>query len=448
MKVDLLNGKIRPTFFTLFASAIGSTIITTVYSTVDMMCIGHHSGPDATASIACVNPLWALMFAPGVLAGVGGSVMMSNRKASGNKDAANGYFTISFILAALCAFIVALPFLFFPEPILKIFGAEGRVLQYSLEYIKPVAFIAPTFTLSACLATFMRNDGEAFTPTVATAVGGVTNIILDLLLVFVFDLGVFGAGLATSIGQTVAFLILLSYFFTKKCDLKLTVPKNVGEKLYRISTLGASAFIIEISSGLTVTVYNRIIISDFSNEHLAVYGTASTFVIMLICLFNGIGTALQPLASFNYGACKPDRVRKALSISLKLTLFLGVIFLVVCQAIPGAILKMYMDVNDAVMAIGPEIFRIYTLCIIMTGVSITSTFFLQSILKRGYSLIISLARGLVFPLLFVFVLPLLFGKDAIWWSIPAAEAVTFILSLIFLLKGKKNLQYPIFSEDI
>ena len=443
MKLDLANDKINKIFYTLFASALGSTIISTIYATVDLICIGHYSGPAATAAISFVNPLWGLMIGPGLLAGVGGSVMMSNRKASGNVEAANAYYTISLVLSLIFSAIIFVAYNFFPYQLLSFFGAEGITLEYGVTYMRPVAVIAPTFTMSACLSSFMRNDGEAVTPTVATAIGGVVNMFLDVFLVFGLDLGLLGAGLATAIGQTVAFLILASYFLRKKCTIKLVKPKRVMEKTSRIVTLGASAFILELAFAATITVFNKQINDRFGEAELAVFSTASTVVIMFICLFNAIGTALQPIASTAYGGGRRDRVDKSLSISLKLALLLGIVFFALAELFPGAILKIYMDVSDEVMAVGPRIFRIYSLGIIFAGISTVSTYYFQSVLKRDFSMYVSLSRGLVLPIALAILLPVLFGSEAIWWATVAAELITFLLTVFFILREKKRINAPV-----
>ncbi|MBQ7362825.1 MAG: hypothetical protein IJW48_00070 [Clostridia bacterium] len=438
MKVNLLGGKIHTAFLTLFASALGSTIISTIYSTVDMMCVGQHSGPTAAAALACVNPLWALMMAPGVLAGVGGSVMMSNRKAGGNLDEARGFYTLSVIIAAIMSALVCAILLIFPRELLTFFGGEGQRLDYAVTYMLPIAIISPTFTMSATLSAFMRNDGEAFTPTFATAIGGGLNIFLDVFLVFGCNLGVLGAGLATAIGQTVAFLIMAAYFFRKKCTLKFTKIKHLGNKLTKIFTLGASAFILELAFAITATAYNKMILNLFTEEHLAVFGTASTVAVMFYCLYNAVGTALQPLVSANYGAGAHERVNKTLKISLAASVALGVAFTLLTQLLPDVILKIYMDVTDGVMKIGPPIVRIYNMAIGFTGISIVLTFYFQSVLRRGASVCISLCRGVIFPLLFVFAFPAIFGADALFYSMPIAELMTFIIALLLLFFAKKR----------
>jgi len=445
MKVNLLEGRVRSTFFTLLASALGSTIISTIYSTVDIICVGQHSGPSATAALACINPLWALMMAPGVLAGVGGSVMMSNRKGSGNLSEARGYYTLSVIISVIMSAVVCASLLIFPRELITFFGGEGTRLEYALTYMLPIAIISPTFTLSATLSAFMRNDGEAFTPTFATAVGGALNIVLDIFLVSTCNLGVFGAGLATAIGQTVAFIIIATYFFKKKCTLKFTVIKHIGSKLAKIFTLGASAFILELAFAVTSTAYNKIILGLFTEDHLAVYGTASTVAVMFYCLYNAVGTALQPLVSANYGAGRGDRVSGTLKIALFVTVILGVLFTLISELFPDIILRMYMDVTDEVMRIGPPIIRIYNIAIGLTGVSILLTFYFQSVLRRGASVCISMCRGVLFPLAFVFSFPHLFGSEALFYSMPAAELVTFIIALLLFFFKREDTKKTINS---
>ena len=432
MKVDLINGKVNKTFFTLLFSAIASTIITTVYSTIDMICVGHYCGPDGAAAIACINPLWALMFAFGVLAGVGGSVMMSNRRGAGDEHAANEFYTVATAIAAVAAVTLLIAYSFFTRPLIALFGADGNVLELGVDYMQAMCFSVPTFTMCACLATFMRSDGEAIIPTLATIVGGVINAVLDVLLVFTFDMGIKGAGLATGIGQFVAFSIIASYFFTKKCNLKITKPTHISDTLIKICTVGSAAFVIEISSGIATAVHNIVIMDNLTKAHLAVYGTAATVVIMFYCLFNGIGTALQPMVATAFGASNSERIRKTLKLSFVTAIAMGVFFFALCEIFPGTILKIYMDVTPEVMEIGPRIVRLYSLALPMMGLCMVCNYYFQSTLHRTASLIISLLRCLVFPLIFVFTLPLAFGYDYLWLAVPIGEILTCAIAFLII----------------
>ena len=448
MKVDLLNGKLNKTYFTMLFSAIASTIVTTIYSTVDMICIGHYAGPDGAASVACTNPLWALMFAFGVLTGVGGAVMMSNRRGAGNEKAANEYFTVALITCAILAAILVTVYIIFLEPLLILFGGTGNVLKLSVEYMRAMMFAVPSFTLCACCATFVRNDGEALIPTVATIIGGVLNIFLDIFLVFTCDMGVKGAGLATGIGQFVAFLIILSYFFTKKCKLKLTKIEHIPSTLFRIVTVGLSAFVLEITSGVTTAVHNITITEHLSNAHLAVYGTTSTVVTMFYCLFNGIGTATQPLIATAYGANNTDRVKKTLKLAFLTALVMSTVFFILCEAFPETILRIYMDVTDEVLEVGPRIVRLYAIAVLAMGYGMVLNYYFQSTLMRSACVITSILRGLVFPVTFVLTLPLVLGYDFIWLGIPLAEILTALIALLIFIPQIKTLSTNKMPENI
>ena len=439
MKVDLLNGKLNKTYFTMLFSAIASTIVTTIYSTVDMICVGHYAGPDGAASIACVNPLWALMFAFGLLTGVGGAVMMANRRGAGNEQAANEYFTVAITVCMILSAVLVISYAIFLEPLLELFGAKGNVLKLSIDYMRAMLFSVPTFTMCACLATFARNDGEALIPTIATIVGGVLNMFLDVFLVFTCDMGVKGAGLATGIGQAVAFLIVLSYFFTKKCNLKLTKIEHLPSVLYKIVTVGFAVFLIEITSGVTTAVHNILITDNLSDAHLAVYGTTATLIIMFVCLFNGIGTAMQPLVATAYGAGNSERVTKTLRLAFLTAIVMSAIFFIVCQIFPETILRIYMDVDENVLAIGPRIIRLYSTSLIVIGFTLVCNYYFQSTLMKSACVLISMLRGLVFPVLFVFTLPLVFGYDFIWIAVPVGEALTAAVAItIFTISFKSR----------
>ncbi len=438
--MNLARDRVSGLYFKMLFSALGSTIVTTIYSSVDCICMGQYAGPLGSAAVACVNPLWPIMFAPGLLVGVGGSIMMNNRRGSGNSRDADGYFTISFIFALVTSVITTLAFVLFPEPILRFFGAEGEVLKYSIEYMRPLSVSAPTFTMCAAITPFIRGDGETVIPTVATIIGGIFNMFGDVFFVFDFGLGLglFGAGLATALGQTVAFVIVIFYFFRRKCKLKLAKPDKILTRTRHIFSVGFSAFVIELASGITGLVFIRVIMSGLGDTHLAVYGTASTVLVLFYCLFYATGTALQPIVATSHGAGEPERSRAALRIALISAGAMGILFLLFTLIFPELILRFYMDVTDEVLLVGPDIVRAYTAALPVAGISIVASYYLQSVLRQGFSVLISLLRGLVLPVLLVLAMPPLFGYESIWWSIPLAELATVAVSVVLLFIDRKK----------
>lgn len=447
MKVDLLNGNLKKTYFTLLISAIASTIVSTIYSTVDMICVGHYAGPAGAAAIVCINPLWALIFAFGFLCGVGGSVMMANRRGAGDEASANEYYTVATVMSMIFSVILLSVYSIFTEPLLVLFGAEGEVLELGLEYMRGMLFSLPTFTMCACLSTFMRSDGEAIIPTVATITGGVLNMILDVVLVFGFDMGTKGAGLATGIGQAVAFTIILTYFLTKKCTLKFTKPSRIPTTILKIVTVGFSAFIIDLTSGVTSAVHNVTIANHLTTAHLAVYGTVSIIVIMFTSLFSGIGTAMQPMVAIGFGAGDNKRIFGVIRLSFLSALVMGVLFLSICQFFPETLIRVYMEATEDVLLVGPRIIRLYSMALPITGICLVCNYYLQATLHRRDSVIISLLRGLILPVALVFVLTRTIGYDYIWLAIPFGEMLTCIVAILILLPMLKSLTHKKAAES-
>ncbi len=440
--MNFLKDDVKKLYFTLLASSIGSTLVTNIYSTVDSVAIGHYAGPVGSAAISCLNPLWPLMLVLGIVAGVGGSVMMTNRRGAGREKDANEFFTMAMLISLIAASIISITFLLFMEPLLRFFGAEGEVLKFALEYARPIAVVAPTFTLCMTSSCFVRNDGEAILPTVATIVGGVFNIFGDIFFVFDFGLGLgaLGAGLATALGQLISFVMIASYFFRKKCKLKFTKITKPATKSLLLSSVGASAGITEISFFANTVVFNKIIMKNLGDTHLAIYGVASTFFILICCFFYATGSAAQPIISTNYGAGNHTRVNKTLLVAILTASSIGVVFFVFSEAFPTLILKVYMNASDEVIKLAPSIMRTCFLGLSVAGISVVSSYYLQSCLKRGTASLISALRGIILPVFFAFTFPGVFGYNSIWWALPLSEfitAITAILCLIFTSIKKK-----------
>ena len=180
--MNFAKDDVKKLYFTLLASSIGSALVTNIYSTVDSVAIGHYAGPVGSAAISCLNPLWPIMLIFGIISGIGGSVMMANRMGAGNEKEGQEYFTVATLLSLLFSALVAISYILFPRQLLGFFGAEGEALELGVQYMQSIAIISPTYTMCACLSSFQRNSGDAVTPTVATIVGGVSNIFLDIFL--------------------------------------------------------------------------------------------------------------------------------------------------------------------------------------------------------------------------------------------------------------------------
>mgnify|MGYP002569552781 FL=1 len=220
--MDLLTSKIKPMYFKYLTAAFGSALISSIYGVVDMAIVGQYQGPSGTAALAVVAPIWNIIYSLGLLMGIGGSVLFSTLrgKSENNRKESNEYFTAALIGVGVLAVITWVGVIFFDRQLLILFGAEGTLLPLAQSYLFPVKFVVPSFLLTQLMAAFLRNDGNPGLATKAVIFGGVFNVFGDWFFVFVLNMGIMGAGLATAMGSAFSLLIMLTHFRSKKNTLK------------------------------------------------------------------------------------------------------------------------------------------------------------------------------------------------------------------------------------
>ena len=439
--MDLLHGNIRSVFTKFVSASIGSSLIVSIYTLVDMIAVGQYEGPLGSAAMACLQPMFTLFIALGLLFGIGGSVMFSITRGQGAVDKSNQFFTVATVASLVVSAVVLLAFVLFQAQLLTLFGADADLLPYCLSYTRWLTLAVPFFLMAQVLSAFLRNDNAPFLATLSTILGGGFNIFGDWFFVFEKDMGIAGAGLATFLGQVITVVVLLYHFFRKQNTLRFVRPQHLWGDLRAVCTTGFAPFIVDISLGATIALFNNQILRLSDADHLAVYGVITNCVVLFQCSFYAVGQAIQPLVSINHGAQQHDRVRQLLRLSLITAAGMGVLFCGVTELFPTPILRLFMDVTDSVLAIGPAILRVYGIGFLLMGGSIVASYYFQSILQSGRSLLISLLRGFFFSAALLVLLPILFGFDAIWWGIPVAELLTLLVSV--LLRKKAASEPPV-----
>ncbi len=433
---------LRRTYCKYLFAAFGSAVVTSIYSIVDLACVGQYEGPVGAAAMSVITPMWSVIISIGMLFGIGGSVVLAIARGEGKESRANACFTCTLVVSLILTAVVTIVFVLRIEDILRIFGAEGETLVYAVRYARWIAVAVPFFMMGQVLLAFVRNDGAPVLAGMSIICGGVLNIIGDIYLVFVRDMGIEGAGLATAAGQAVAFLILCTHFLSRRNGLKLIFGRKNGCGLRQIPGLlkealaaGLSPFLVDISFGVAVALFNNQIARYAGSDELAIFGAVANCAILLQCLFYAVGHAVQPIASLNYGAKQYENVRAVLKMAIVTAGVMGVLFFGIMTIFADGILRLFMDTTDRIMEIGPAYCREYSFAFLLMGINIAGSYFLQAILKTKEALFISLLRGFVFSGLLMFALPAAFGFSAIWWAMPLSELLTLAVTLPFLKKS-------------
>ncbi|MBM6836799.1 hypothetical protein H9X77_00825 [Clostridium saudiense] len=185
--MDFIKEKIKPMYFKYLAAAFGSALVTSIYSIVDMAMVGQYQGPEGTAALAVVAPIWNVIYSLGLLFGIGGSVLYSTLKGQKGSDEkeSNELFTTSVIGASLFSVLMWFIFIFFDKQLLTSFGGSGNLLTLGEDYLYPIKFVLPTFLINQMLAAFLRNDKNPTLATVAVLAGGIFNVFCASLLSFI-----------------------------------------------------------------------------------------------------------------------------------------------------------------------------------------------------------------------------------------------------------------------
>ena len=423
--MDLLTGSIKPLYRKYLTAAFGSALISSIYGIVDMAMVGQYQGPDGTAALAVVAPVWNIIYSLGLLMGIGGSVIFSTKRGSGERDGSeNRYFTAALIGSLVLAALAWLGLLCFERPLLTFFGADEKLLLLAQRYMTPVKAVFPLFLFNQMLAAFLRNDGAPGLATVSVLSGGIFNVFGDWFFVFPCDMGVYGAGLATAIGAAISFLVMLTHFLSRKNTLRLVRPAGLARKLRMIAVTGFSSFFIDVAMGILTVLFNRKIMKYLGASAMAVYGPIINVSTFVQCCAYSVGQASQPIISTNYGAGRASRIRETLRCALRTTAFFGIFWTALSLACPNLYIRIFMSPTEGILNMAPAIIRTYAVSFLLLPFNIFSTYYFQAILQPRAAFIVSVARGLVISGMLILTLPLAAGADSLWLAMPVTELLT------------------------
>ena len=440
--MDLLQGSIKKLYFKYLTAAFGSSLISTIYSLVDMIVVGQIQGPNGTAALAVVAPVWNIIYGLGLLFGIGGAVYFSTIRGKENEQSENEneYFTVAFIASVIAALFCWILIFFFDNQILCLFGANEVLLPLAKRYLMPIKFVFPVYLFGQLFAAFLRNDKNPTLATAAVLAGGIFNIFGDCFFVFVLDMGIMGAGLATPIGGTLSLAVMATHFISPKNTLKIVPIRNIFTKLKWIISAGFSAFFIDIAMGIVTVLLNNQIMRYANADALSIYGVIVNISTCVQACAYSIGQASQPLISINFGAEKWRRVKSILKCALSTAAVFSLFWTGITVLFPVNIVRIFMSATPEVIDIAPGIFRLYCLSFLLLPFNVFSTYYFQSILKPKVAFAISVCRGLVISSSMILFLPAVWKDTGLWLAMPVTELFVALIAVFYMKKCMSSLE--------
>lgn len=419
-----------------------SMLIQALYNIVDSAFVGRFSS-EALEAVSIAFPIQNLMIAVATGTGVGVNALLSRHLGEGKEDAAN-HTANTGVFLAICSYIVfAVIGLTVMYPYYAMQSDIHEVIVYGEEYLSVITVGGIGIFGEIICERLLQATGRTFYSMITQGTGAIINIILDPILIFglgpIPSLGVAGAAIATVIGQIISFILALYFNIRVNHEINLIFKKifkpDINE-IKRIYAIGIPSIIMaSITSFLTVGM--NLILKKFSEDAITVFGVyfkLNSFIFMPVF---GLNNGLVPILAYNYGAVKPDRIKKTIKLGMTSAVCYMLIGLAVFQLIPDKLLMIF-SANDAVMSIGVVALRVISLSFTFAGVGIVSSTVFQAIGNPIHSLLMSVTRQLVVILPAAYLLSLIGTVDAVWWSYPIAEGISFIMCLIFLKKTLKK----------
>ncbi len=440
-RVDYLNGKLFPMILKFSIPAAISLLITAIYNIVDRMFVGNFNGTSALAGLSVCFPLSYMMMAFALMCSAGGSTFFSLFSGQNEPEKMNRSFGNAMVLVCVFEIILSALLLIFPNPILMVFGVTETAYPYAILYYRIVALGCVFQGLSQLFCDFVRVSGKPVLGMCVTGIGAVTNMILDAVFIIIFDWGVIGAASATVIGQIFSALFGAYFVFGNRTQVKIS--KDIfhlnKELCLQIISCGFAFWVAQMAMGFISLVYNSQLGKYGGDIAISVYAVISSIMTFVIMPASGISQGIQPIIGNNYGSGNYKRVISTLCqatvFSVCITCFIWMIVLV----FPKQILAAFGGTEE-MFRIGISGLRINFCITPVLGFVMLATTFFQSINRPAPSIIITVLRQIVFLVPFIYVLPIAFEINGIFFAQPISDLLATALSVLLVLKEKNRIR--------
>ena len=422
-------------FFKYVSQNIFGLLGTSCYILADTYFIAQAAGTDGVTLLNLCLPIYNLIFAFGSMIGLGAATRYAILRAQGDARAQR-YFSNAIFSVCILAVPFMLVGIFRPDGLLRLMGGDADIVALGMNYARIFLMFTPFFMCNYVVASFVRNDGDPSLAMVATLSGSLFNVVFDYIFIFPMGLGLPGAALATAISPILSIAVCSAHFIKKSNTITFVRKAPSVRLLAQSCQLGISGFVGELSSGVTTTVFNFLLLRLAGNVAVAAYGVVANFALVATAIFNGVAQGAQPLVSQCYGKNEMAGARKLLLLGCGTALGLAALLYGVVFGYTDVLTALFNSENSALMAaFAHSGMRIYFVGYFFAGCNIVAAGYLGAVNRPAEASITSLCRGMVAIVVCSLVLSALFGMNGVWAAFPVSEAITLSLT-VFLLKRK------------
>lgn len=436
--IDLATKPISKLLFQFAAPAIIAMSANSIYNLCDSIFIGQGAGPMAISGIAIAFPLMNIISAFAALTSVGASVNMSINMGKNDRDTAIKIFGNMISLCIIFSIVLGSFGLVFLNPILSLFGASNFTLPFAKDYMQIILCgLIITFSFQG-MAAQLRAIGHPNQAMVSQLIAVVSNLILDPIFIFVLNMGVRGAAIATILGQIIAWLYIIRFFINKESFVYFHRKALILEKsiVRNIVSVGLSPFCMSLCGCLIVVAINQELLShggDDSDLYVGANGITTRVTQLIVMMVSGFTQGLQPIVGFNLGAQQYKRVCDTAKLAMGIATVIMTVGYILIAIFPAQIASWFTTDQELINICVPAM-RISICMFPFVASQMTIVAFFQSIKRPKLSIAISLTRQLIFLLPLLLIIPDYLGVTGVWWSMSIADIFSVILTWVLYCK--------------
>lgn len=414
------------------------TIFTSIYGIVDGLFVSNIINSNAFASINLIMPFTMILGAVGLMFGTGGGALVSKTLGEKEELKANRYFSMVIRIAIFVGIVLAIIGFILMKPISMFLGAKNQLIDMCVTYGRILMISLPFLILQNCFQSFMIVEEKPKLGLTFSIIAGVSNMVLDFFMVFVFKLGIAGAAVATMLSQTIGGFIPLFYFKTKSKKLKLINSKAEYKPIIKSCTNGISEMISNMSYSIVNVVFNLQIIKYIGLNGVVSYGIINYVSFLFISIYLGFSTGSIPIIAYHYGAGNKEEIRKILKLSTKMLFICSIIVTLVSEIFSKTFVSFFVSNNQELLEISILAFRLFSVSYLVDWFNIYSSSFFTTLNDGKTSGIISFFRAFAGQMIMILLLPIIFGTNGLWLAATFGELITICISIYYYRKNKSR----------
>ena len=424
--------------------SIAMMIFTSIYGVVDGFFVSNFAGKTPFAAVNLIMPFLMIVATVGFMFGTGGTAIVAKTFGEGDREKANRYFSLFVYVAFVLGVVFAVLGIVFLRPISIALGAEGELLENCIVYGRIILIALPFYVLQLLFQSFFPTAEKPQLGLAVTVSSGVTNMILDAVLVILLpqEYKLAGAAIATAMSQMVGGVVPLFYFFRPNSSiLRLGKTRFDGKAVLKACTNGSSEFMSNVSMSVVGMLFNHQLLIFAGQNGVAAYGVMMYVSMIFAAAFIGYSIGTAPVIGYHDGAQNHTELQGLLRKSLRMIGGFGICMTLAAEGLAVPLSHMFVGYDSELMQLTVSGFRIFALSFLFMGFAVFGSGFFTALNDGLTSALISFLRTLVFEVAAVLILPMIWGITGVWISLVVAELMACVLVVVFLVAKRKKYHY-------